>query len=404
MSGQQSRRSLFQAASAAAAAILTARRGNAQAPAQGQGQAQPPIDLNKAQPNLAGEARNRPRMILPNPTPWQGSDKRAVVGLVQGDARRKMTCDALVAIDDQIKPVLARKKSVLIKPNNVGTSGGMGLTNVDTIKGILDYLAPRFKGPIVIGESSSGDTMTGFENFKYTALPAEFKDQKISLVDFNTEGKYILMPLLDFDLHVVPARLAQRVFDPDTFIISSAVMKVHNIAVVSLAVKNMVLGAPLHQAPGETTRWSDKRRYHAGIRQSLYNIYLTAQRMQPFWGAAVIDGYEGVEGNFGAGATPVPTRAVVASTDFIAADRVGAEVMGVDPEYLGWMKYCGDVGVGQWDLSKIDVRGAQISAVKKTYKLHPDIELQLQWRGPMTELPPNLGWVRPVTDYINVNA
>lgn len=393
---ERSRRNIFQIAGSAAAAILSARRANAQS------QQQPPIDLKKAQPNLAGEARNRPRMIAPNPEPFPALEQHTTASVIQGDSRRKMTYEALVAIDDQIKSKLKTKKSVLIKPNNVGTIGGMGMTHVDTIKGILDYLAPRFKGPIVIGESSAGNTMQGFENFKYTALPAEFRQQKLSLVDFNDEGKYVILPLLDFDLHVVPCRLAQRCFDPDAFVFSSAVMKVHNIAVVSLAVKNMVLGAPLHQGPKETARWSDKRRYHAGIRQSLYNIYLTAQKMQPYWGAAVIDGYEGVEGNFGAGATPVPSRVVVASTDFISADRVGAEVMGVDPTWLGWMKYCGEAGVGQWDLSKIDIRGASIASVQRKYKLHPDIELQLRWQGPMEELPPNLGWHRPVTHYIDV--
>jgi hypothetical protein len=66
------------------------------------------------------------------------------------------------------------------------------------------------------------------------------------------------------------------------------------------------------------------------------------------------------------------------------------------------MKYCGEVGVGQWDLSKIDIRGTEIAAVQKKYRLHPDIELQLKWMGPMKEMPPNLGWVRPVTDYIPV--
>lgn len=392
MSGHCSRRNVFQLAGMAASAILSSRRAGAQT--------QP--DMQKLQPNLQGEARQRPRMIAPHPDPFPPLEKRSAVGLIHGEDRRKNVYQALLAIDDQIQPKLKTKKYVLIKPNNVGTVGQLGMTHADAIRGILDYLAPRFKGPVVIGEASAGETMQGFENFKYTALPAEFKQQKITLVDFNQEAKYVIMPLLDFDLHVVPARLAARCFDPDAFIISSAVMKVHNIAVVSLAVKNMVLGAPLHQAPKETPRWSDKRRYHAGIRQSLYNIYLTAQRMQPFWGAAVIDGMEGIEGGFGAGGSPVPSRVAIASTDFISTDRVGAEVMGIDANWLGWMKYCGEVGVGQWDLSKIDIRGTEIAAVQKKYRLHPDIELQLRWMGPMEELPPNLGWVRPVTDYIPV--
>ncbi len=391
---RQSRRSLFQLAGMAASAILSGRRGNAQT--------QPTLDLKKAQPNLQGEAKQRPRMVPYNPEPFPAFEQRAAVGLIKGEDRRKNVYDALMAIDDQIKPKFKNKKYVLIKPNNVGTVGQHGMTHADALRGILDYVSTRFKGPVVIGESSAGNTMQGFENFQYNQLVGEYKQQKIQLVDFNEEGKYVVVPLIDFDLHVVPARLAQRCFDPDAFVVCSAVMKVHNIAVVSLAVKNMVLGAPLHQGPKETARWSDKRRYHAGIRQSLYNIYLTAQKMAPHWGAAVIDGFEGVEGGFGIGGSAVPSRLAIASTDFIAADRIGAEVMGVDPNWLGWMKYCGETGVGQWDLAKIDVRGVRTHDAQRKYRLHPDIELQLRWMGPMEELPPNLGWVRPVTDYIPV--
>jgi uncharacterized protein (DUF362 family) len=390
---RNSRRNIFRLAGVAASAILSGRRGSAQTqPNQ--------MDLKKYQPNLQGEAARQPRRVVYNPEPFPPLERRSTVGLSHGEDRRKNVYEALMAIDDEIKPKLKDKKYVLIKPNNVGTVGQLGMTHADAIRGILDYVSTRFKGPVVIGESSAGNTMQGFENFKYTQLAGEYKQQKITLVDFNEEAKYVVLPLIDFDLHVVPARLAARCFDPGAFIISSAVMKVHNIAVVSLAVKNMVLGAPLHQAPKETARWSDKRRYHAGIRQSLYNIYLTASKMAPFWGAAVIDGFEGIEGGFGVGGTPVNSRLAIASTDFISTDRVGAEVMGVDPNWLGWMKYCGETGVGQWDLARIDVRGARLAEVQKKYRLHPDIELQLKWMGPMEELPPNLGWVRPVTDYI----
>ena len=52
--------------------------------------------------------------------------------------------------------------------------------------------------------------------------------------------------------------------------------------------------------------------------------------------------------------------------------------------------------MGQWDASKIDVIGAKVAEVKKPYRMHTDIDRELQWRGPMTELPFNLGWVRPL--------
>jgi uncharacterized protein (DUF362 family) len=370
-----SRRSLFQIAGAAAGAILSSRRATAQ------------------NVNLQGEAKQRPRLVTPHPDGFPPNNQKSTVSIVQGDSRRKNVTESLVAIDDQIRPRLKTKKYVLIKPNALGT------THVDALRGILDYLQPRFKGPVIIGESSTGDTMQFMERGGFPALVSEYKDLKVSLLDFNEEAKFVVQPLLDYNLHVVPARLAARLFDPDAYILGSACFKVHNIAVVTLAVKNMVLGAPLHQTAKEAKAnltWNDKRRYHAGIRQSLYNIYITAARLQPFWGATVIDGYEGRE-NGGL----VQSKVAIASTDYVAADRVGAEAMGVNAEWLGWLQYCSETGVGQWDLAKIDLRGAPLAAVRKEYRLHPDIELQLQWRGPLEELPPNLGWVRPHGDPAN---
>jgi len=379
MSGSYSRRDLLHVAGAAAGAMLTSRYASAQQPQQ-----EPP----KPAPKPGGN-----RGLSGNPEPFPAVQARSTVSLVHGEDRRKNAYEALMAIDEQIKPKLKRKKYVIIKVNNVTTTNQLGASHADAMRGMLDYLAPRFKGPVMIAESSAGNTMQGFDNFKYPALTKEYK--KVSLLDFNEEAKYVLLPLINYDLHVVPVRLAARLVDPDAFVFGAACMKTHNIAVITLSMKNMILGAPLHQAPKETTRWNDKRRYHVGIRQSMYNMFLTAQRLQPNWGATIIDGFEGMEGNGPGSGTPVASRLAIASTDYVAADRVGAECMGVDAEWLGWLKYSGEVGLGQADLAKIDIRGASIASVQKKYRLHSDIELMLKWRGPMEEMPPNLGWNRP---------
>src|SRR5205085_6875682 len=93
--------------------------------------------------------------------------KRSTVSLIHGENRRKNAMDALLAIDEQILPVLKTKKSVVIKPNMVSTVNPLAATNADTLRGIMDYLAPRFKGPVFIAESSAGNTNEGFDNFKY---------------------------------------------------------------------------------------------------------------------------------------------------------------------------------------------------------------------------------------------
>jgi uncharacterized protein (DUF362 family) len=335
----------------------------------------------------AGAAAGLARAQQPIPT----YDRRATVALVHGDDRRKNIHDALAAIEEQIKPGLQRKKYVVIKPNNVSTRNPLAATNADALRGILDFLAPRFKGPVVIAESSAGETMDGYENFGYNKVAAEFRSSKVSLVDLNAEARYEVVNVLDADLHPVPVRLAARLLDPDAYVICSAILKTHNTVVATLSIKNMVLGAPLHQAPKETPRWNDKRKYHGGVRQTHYDMLVTAQKLRPNFGATVIDGYEGMEGNGPASGTPVPSRIAIASTDYIAADRVGIEAMGIDPGWIGYLNYCHQYGLGQYDVANIDVRGAKLADVVKKYTLHRDIERQLQWMGPMNELPPKLG-------------
>ena len=316
---------------------------------------------------------------------------RSVVSLIKGEERRRTIRESLEAIDEQIKPALKKKKYVVIKPNNVSTTRQLAATHADALHGILDYLEPRFKGPVYIAESSAGLTMEGFESFKYPQVASEHRKQQVKLVDLNEEALYKVIPLIDYDLHAIPVRLAARLMDPDAFVICSAILKTHNTVVATLSVKNMTLGAPLHQAPKETAKWNDKRKYHNGVRQTHFNMFLTAQAMRPFWGATVIDGHEGMEGNGPASGTPVPSRIAIASTDYVAADRVGVEAMGINPEWMGYLRFCSDLGVGQFDLAKIDVRGEKIEAVRRKYALHQDIEREIQWMGPITDLPAKLG-------------
>jgi uncharacterized protein (DUF362 family) len=387
------RRRLFQLAGAAA--LLRKQLAGAQAPPAGQPPAgQPPSG------QMPGGGRGRGMMMgnnAGNSETFPGLDRRATVSIAQGEDRRKNVYNALMAIDKDLQAKMKGKKYVVIKPNFVNTVNQLAGSHADAARGILDYMDARFKGPVVIAEASAGDTNQGYDNFKFRALVGEYKKQQLQLIDLNDEGKFERVALLDKDLHIVPCRLAARLMDPEAFVISCAMLKTHNTAVASLSIKNMVLGAPLHNARTETTRWNEKRKFHVGLRMTHYNMMVTATRLN--WQASVIDGFEGMEGNGPSSGTPVPSRIAVVSTDYVAADRVAAECMGIDPEWLGYVKYSGQTGLGQFDPAKIDVIGAKVADVKKPYRMHADIDRELQWQGPMTELPFNLGWTHAMDDY-----
>jgi uncharacterized protein (DUF362 family) len=168
-------------------------------------------------------------------------------------------------------------------------------------------------------------------------------------------------------------------------------LKTHNTVVTTLSVKNMALGAPLHSPRKEKKRWNDKRLYHGGVRQTHVDIMLTAQRLRPCWGATVIDGFDGMEGNGPNDGTLVPSRLAIASTDYIAADRVGIAAMGIDPSWVGYLSFCAQCGLGQYDLAKIDIRGAKLAEATRKYRMSDQIQRELRWMGPMKEVPEKLG-------------
>jgi hypothetical protein len=131
-----------------------------------------------------------------NPTAATAARKPAVA-IAAGQSRRENICQSLVAIEDRIMPVLRTKKCVVIKPNIVNTGNQLASTHVDALHGILDFLGPRFKGPVVIAEASAGFTTEGYDHFHYHDVVAAHKPLAISLVDLNEEGKFLTHTILN---------------------------------------------------------------------------------------------------------------------------------------------------------------------------------------------------------------
>jgi len=100
---------------------------------------------------------------------------------------------------------------------------------------------------------------------------------------------------------------------------------------------------------------------------------------------AVIDGFEGMEGNGPNDGTPVDHRVCVAGLDWLATDRVGIELMGIDFANVGYMNFCSQTGLGTSDLSKIQIIGEAINNHKKSYKLSDNFKDQLIWQNPVSQ-------------------
>ncbi len=145
-----------------------------------------------------------------------------------------------------------------------------------------------------------------------------------------------------------------------------------------MTLKNLVMGVPL-KIP--KLRINDKVKMHAGNKTPKiinYNMFLIAQKAYPDF--AVLDGFEGSEGNGPVSGDPVDHKVLLAGPDYVAVDHIGAELMGIPFEDIGYLNYCAQAGMGQGDRSKIKIIGPDPRDHVIQYRLHKTIEWQLKWK------------------------
>jgi uncharacterized protein (DUF362 family) len=298
---------------------------------------------------------------------------RSRVALTTGDDRAQNVFQSLKTFGQEIAQAIGNRR-VIVKPNNVSTTTQLAATHADCLEGILEFLKSIGKvGQAVIAESSAGNTLDGFANFGYPKVATKYGVKLVNLDDEPSDVMHVFDET-DFRPHAV--RMSRLLLDPNSYLISAAMLKTHQLVVATLSLKNIVLGAPVKSA-----RRSDKRIVHGGGTRGInYNLFLLAERLHPH--LAVIDGYEGMEGRGPSRGTPVDHRVCVASTDWLAADRVAVKLMGIDFGNIGYLTYCAEAQLGEADLKRIEILGPPIKEHARKYELPPDMEELLLWKKP----------------------
>lgn len=309
-----------------------------------------------------------------------GGQLPAGVAITTGDNRADLAFRALQPFSKQIRQAIGGRR-VVLKPNNVATQNQLAATHADTLEGILEFLRSiRKLDNVIIAESAAdAPTFNGFSNYGYFQLGRKYP---VKFVDLDQEGFEIRHVFDERDISPHPVRLSRILLNPDSYIVSVARMKTHDRAIATLSLKNIVFGAPVKDvgfafgAGRKEGAKTDKPIVHGGGSRGIhYNLYDLAPSLHPH--LAVIDGFEGMEGNGPTRGTPVDHRVCVASTDWLAADRVAVELMGIDFSMIGYLNYCAQTGLGIADLNKIEVVGENISNHIRKYKLHENVEKQL---------------------------
>ena len=256
----------------------------------------------------------------------------------------------------------------------------MVCTHVDAIRGVLDVIMTLPEKPrrILVAEGGN-EAYSGeaFRHFGYTDLISEY-DIPIELVDLNKETRWRATRVYMVDGSWRVVRMPRTILDCPC-VISVAVAKTHDGAMVTLALKNLIMGTIMQKdrikVHGFVTHHD--RKHPAEARALNRNLIRLAQHKLPDF--SVIDGTVGIQGNGPGGTDTIPLGLVAAGEDTVAVDAVISKAMGFEPLEVGTVFYADALKMGVGDLKQIDILGDILSDHIRLFKPHDSIDLQRKW-------------------------
>ena len=278
------------------------------------------------------------------------------VALIKGEDRKDNIRKALELIADEIQ---INGRHPVIKVNFVSAHVPLSATHRDAVWAIAEFLNDHGEKEITLAEGATfGSLNRAIREYGYEDMIKHFG---LRVVDLNDPDEWKRVFAIHPDMKPHPIKLADTMVDPNNYIISVTRPKSHLQVGVTLTAKNVIMGSIMLM---------DKVRMHpseAGNRLLDFNLFNVMQHLHIDLG--VLDGFEGMQGSGPLNGEPVPHKIAIAGTDYLSVDRVGTEVMGVDFDDIRYLNYLWDQGLGEGELSKIEVVGSSIEECRIPYDM-----------------------------------
>jgi uncharacterized protein (DUF362 family) len=287
------------------------------------------------------------RALLREPPPWDeaafeppGDARVAVLRATTYEGSLDSTVlDGLRAIGADV-----RGAHVLLKPNFVEFDPSTAINTDPRLIGAAVLAFRRLGAASVRVAEGPGHRRDIQDVLTRSGLGDVLAGVQVPFVDLNTAGMR-RVPLRSRYTDLRELWLPTPVLDADV-VVSMPKMKTHHWAGVTLSMKNL-----FGTLPGRVYGWPKNILHWAGIERSILDI---AGAVRPSY--AIIDGIMGMEGNGPISGEPIASEVLVFADDPVAADTVGASLMGFDPEQIPYIREAGRF-LGQTDRDRIEQRG-----------------------------------------------
>jgi len=243
-------------------------------------------------------------------------------------------------------PQECRGKKVLIKPNALRAadpSEGIA-THPALVRAVVEMVEAMSPSSLIVGDNPGVAEYGANERcFKKTGLMDAAKGyyQNIGNDSEKVDFRPDLMPVVSVSRAVMEADI----------VISLPKFKTHGLTVVSGAIKNS-----FGLLPG-----AQKGRIHraAGSADRFHEVLVDVFRLR-VPDLFIVDAVVGMEGNGPASPDIRDIGLLLASDNGVALDAVIATMMGCDPGHLRFLRRAKELGLGDYDLDRIEILGALV--------------------------------------------
>jgi uncharacterized protein (DUF362 family) len=247
---------------------------------------------------------------------------------------------------------LVKGKRVAVKPNETWASeeDTTGITQPDTLRAVLRAVNAHAPQELIVTGGAGAAETDGV--FRVGGLMDVVQEEGAEFFDHNRA------PFVSVDLHYRPSEevsgpqtsvmVNPRVLEYETLIAVSQ-LKLHETATVTLALKNIAMSFPAADYYGHP-RSTQKHRNQ--FFADMHSFIAAMAKRFPIH-LAITVGHPAMIATGPLGGHVVETGLVIASTDPLAADVVGARLLGFTPQAVRHLWEAARLGIGESDTDQM---------------------------------------------------
>lgn len=302
-------------------------------------------------------------------------EKRSQVSILRCEEYRlddvyavvKRSFDSLGGLNSFAKP----GQKVLLNPNLLAAKGPeRAITTHPTIVIAVARQLQELGCEVFIGDSPGGATQGVKRVWDNTQMSEAAATVGATLINFETSGVY------DRSVNGNLYRLSKPLFDFD-LVISLPKLKTHVLTMMTGGIKNN-FGAVPGVRKAEYHKRFPKVDDFSALLVDIFSLVTPT--------VYLMDAILAMEGDGPSSGEPKKMGLILASTDAVSLDAVGADIMGFRPGQIPTTKIAGERGLGIDDLSRVEIIGERLSEARvkdfrtpsnKFWKLTPRFIIRL---------------------------